>query len=935
VGFLPLTACCQQPVFQPDSSQGSWLLNDYLQVLETNDEALSFEDLQNPAWKDRFLPYSDFIKNYRTSIAGGKVLLDPARIYWWRLQMRNNLDQPLRQWVLHTGKSNFTEVYIVGQDGRLMATHYTGWLTPIAKKDYNFGNRTQERIALDLPEGASATLYGRVSVVNQKEPYLWVRLSDEDFFQNWNFIRSTRLDWTFIGFLLTFILFNLLIFASTSDRVFLWHALFQTGIFLYLLEFFNALPDLIWIRDKQHLIQLFIYAALCLMDVSYLQFIRLYMDMKERYAAWDRYFRWFTIARLVFAAGVISVYWFTKNMKWADDLTALFLVGQYLVMAVLLTWLFGLKDRKSLFLVAGTAVFVTGVVLNALAVIEGSGLQFSYTQFGVVGEVVLFMLGMGYRMKLLQTEEREVLRLKDLDDFKSRFYTNVTHEFRTPLTVIMGNSEIGETTLMQKDDPNWSSLSARFDAIRRNAAQLLRLVNRLLDLSKLQSGKMALQNRRSDVAGYLRYLVQSFQSFAMGRDVQLLYLSELDHFEMDFDAEKLQDVMHNLLSNAVKFSPPGSEVRIKTTSLTAAGALPERLQISVKDQGQGIPPEALPHIFDRFFTTKDSGNPAGGSGVGLALVKELVELMAGTTAVESEPGKGSTFTVTLPVYRKAPSSDWATAAPVRPAAEIPLPLPSPAEVQDNSEKPLCLIIDDNADVVRYLQTLLENEYAMAVAYDGKRGIEKALELLPDIVISDVMLPEKDGLEVCDTLKNDERTSHIPVILLTAKAAVEDRLSGLQRGADAYLQKPFNREELFLQLKKSLELRWRLMRHFSKSPQATPTESTSQELVIEDAFLRKAQMAVEENLSDDEFDIHHLCRALTLSRAQLHRKLTALTGKSATHFIRSVRLEKAKDLLAKTDLTIAEIAYEVGFRDPNYFSRTFAEEFGAAPSETRK
>jgi signal transduction histidine kinase/DNA-binding response OmpR family regulator len=581
---------------------------------------------------------------------------------------------------------------------------------------------------------------------------------------------------------------------------------------------------------------------------------------------------------------------------------------------------------------AGMAFFVTGVVLNAISVVKGVGLRFSFTQIGVMGEVALFTLGLGFRMVFLHKEKRKALTFKSLDEFKSRFYTNITHEFRTPLTVILGMAEQLEMAKPQ----TVGSQKDKVELIRRNGEQLLRLINQLLDLSKAQSGKLTLNMQQADIADYLRYLVDSFNSFAASKDIRLRFLSEIDHLNMDIDAEKLQDVMTNLLSNAIKFTPPGGEITVRLSQISHGF-----LTIKVQDNGAGIAEEALPHIFDRFFTAKDSGNPAGGSGIGLALTKELVELMFGNIEVESKIGAGSRFTIQLPITNIAQQTEHvdlpkAFAEPPTNQFFTPVEKSSFRLSAEEGEKPICLVIDDSADIVRYLQMLLEPAYEVAVAYDGKRGIEKALELLPDIIISDVMMPEKDGLEVCDFLKNDERTSHIPIILLTAKATVADRIEGLRRGADAYLQKPFNQEELFLQLKKSVELRRRLMSYFSKMPSLTSSEPAPEiDIEIEDAFLKKAQAAVEKHFADDDFDIHRLCRALTMSRAQLHRKLTALTGMSATHFIRSIRLQRAKELLQTTDLTISEIAYEVGFRDPNYFSRTFTEEFGTPPSETRK
>ncbi len=944
--FLKVFACSlasQSDVFVIEEIKNGIQLNDYLSIQELDTDQLELADLQRPEWQSRFQPFQQFIEKYSTAKAIGRVLLDPEKVYWWRLHIRNGLQQPIDNWILHTGRSNYTEVFITGKDGELIDTKYTGWMMPTDKKDYVFGNRQAERVSFSLPEGKMVTLYGKVRVDNKKEPYVWVELSEEDYYKNWHYIKKTRLEWASIGSLLTFILFSILLYMTTRDRVFFWHALYLSGIFLYLLEFFNVLPDLIWLRDHRMATQVFIYMTLCLMDVAYLQFIRKFMNMKKSHPDWDRRFHWFVVTRIIYAAMVIIYYLVSFNMKMADDLTALFLVIEYVGMIGLLAWLFGWKDKQSRFLIAGTAVFVVAIVVNSFSVVAGTGLIFSYTQFGVVGEAVLFTIALGYRMRKLAREEQETNRLKALDEFKTRFYTNITHEFRTPLTVIMGNTEIGKAEIQQLEEPQayqsskFQLLKSSFDTISRNASQLLRLINRLLDLSKLQSGKMPLLQQQSDIISYLRYLVESFHSLAASKDIQLRFLCDIEKLEMDFDAEKMQDILSNLISNAIKFSHPGSDILAIVKQSPKEDHAAELLYIMIKDHGKGITAEMLPHVFDRFNTAKDTGNPAGGSGVGLALTKELVELMGGQVRAESEPEKGATFTIVLPISRQAPKSETilthslAAKQEALPLPMVPLPIPT-----SEGEKPVCLVIDDNIDIVRYLQNLLNNEYDVIVAYDGKSGINKALEQMPDVIISDVMMPEKDGLEVCDILKNDERTSHIPIILLTAKATIQDRIEGLRRGADAYMQKPFNREELFISLKKSVELRNRLISYFSRLPFGFRNiEIKEAELVIEDAFLQKARKVVEKNLADDEFDIHFLCRELALSRAQLHRKLTALTGKSASHFIRSIRLETARQMLSKTALTVSEIAYDVGFKDPNYFSRLFAEEFGMPPSDTRK
>ena len=322
----------------------------------------------------------------------------------------------------------------------------------------------------------------------------------------------------------------------------------------------------------------------------------------------------------------------------------------------------------------------------------------------------------------------------------------------------------------------------------------------------------------------------------------------------------------------------------------------------------------------------------------MALAKELTELMGGTISVESAWSEGTTFTILLPVKNEAPIGQSEVAEtepslPIKIANQYLTPISKTPTIDDQSDLPILLIIEDNPDVVTYIITCLQGLYKIQVAPNGRIGIEMAIEAIPDIIISDVMMPEKDGFEVTQTLKNDERTSHIPIILLTAKADVDSKLEGLERGADAYLAKPFDKKELLIRLQKLIELRQKLQsRYASLSP---PPPSTDRELQIEDAFLQKVKTALETYLGDAGFGVTELCKAVGMSRSQLFRKIKALTNKSIATYMRSVRLHKGRELLQSTDMTISEIAYEVGFTSPTYFSRVFSEEFGHPPNEIRK
>jgi signal transduction histidine kinase/CheY-like chemotaxis protein/streptogramin lyase len=543
---------------------------------------------------------------------------------------------------------------------------------------------------------------------------------------------------------------------------------------------------------------------------------------------------------------------------------------------------------------------------------------------GIVG---LFLGLRRYEMSR-RLERQKAEHLRQLDQLKTRLYTNISHEFRTPLTVIMGVSENIEGHEKEKS------------LILRNSRNLLRLINQLLDLSKLESGKLHLNFVQGDVVSYLRYLTESFYSLADEKGIHLTFEAKEERLVMDYDAEKMQHIAYNLLSNAIKFTPAGSDGKvILHLSKAERDGLPH-LKLKIRDTGIGIPPEKLPQVFDRFYQADDSHTrKEEGTGIGLALTKELVELLQGHIEASSTPGKGTEFSVWLPITNAAPLAAElhpGGGGPPHIAPESDAVSESGIEPSGDDERPLLLLIEDNADVVDYVRRLLQKDYVVHVARDGQAGIDLALELIPDIVISDVMMPKRDGYEVCETLKTDERTSHIPIILLTAKAAQTDKVQGLRHGADAFLIKPFDKAELFVRLEKLVALRRALQQRYAAAAGGNPApDAAAAPRPIEDAFLLKLRTAVEDRLHDGEFGAPDLARSVFLGQMQVYRKLKALTGQTPSQFIRSVRLHKSLELLKSGDLTISEIAYEVGFADPNYYSRLFHETYGRPPSDFRK
>lgn len=530
-----------------------------------------------------------------------------------------------------------------------------------------------------------------------------------------------------------------------------------------------------------------------------------------------------------------------------------------------------------------------------------------------------------------QIKQLEYEKLKELDQLKSQFFADISHEFRTPLTLILGPID---TLLSGKPA---EEQARQYHLIKRSAQRLLRLINELLDLSKLEAGKMTLDLRPQDLVKLLQGVVYSFESLAQGKNISLELNCRVETAVLLIDSGKMEQVMINLVSNAIKFTPPHGRVSVEL-SLSQGEA-----KIEVRDTGPGIAPVHLPHVFDRFYQVADASNPDGvGSGIGLALSKELVELHGGRIKAYSKLGEGASFCVWLACgevpISALPAPPEASAGErhpwLEPAREVPASTPAAEEIEAENT---VLLVEDNADMRSFIREVLAAHYRVIEATDGQEGIDKALEHIPDLIISDVMMPHKNGLELCSALKNDQRTSHIPLILLTAKADVESRLVGLERGADDYLAKPFHQAELLLRARNVLSWRERLRARYAllaPAPAASPA-TDDKGIQIEDAFVQKIRELVLQHLSDASFEVDQLAQLSGMSRSQLFRKIKALTGQSPSLFIRSLRLQRAKELLETTDMNISEIGYEVGFSTPTYFSDAFLETFGMRPSQVRR
>lgn len=518
-----------------------------------------------------------------------------------------------------------------------------------------------------------------------------------------------------------------------------------------------------------------------------------------------------------------------------------------------------------------------------------------------------------YRIKQKTNKE-----LQELDELKSNFFANISHEFRTPLTLIKGPIE----HLEQNPDEKLAREDVKM--IRRNTNKVLGLVNQLLELSKIDQGKLQLEPTEGDVYKCLRAATSSFNSHAAQRNMDYRVKIPSGTLWAAYDRDKLEKVVYNLLSNAFKFSEYGEIVAFEASYEN------EELAIEVSDSGKGISEEKLPFIFDRFYQVDHSLAKEGdGSGIGLSLSKDLIELMDGTITVSSEAGKGTFFKIQLPLEQiktRLPISVVDQSGSEKTMFPKPFQLSRP----DKRNVREILLIEDNEDMRQFIKGQLLREYRVLEAVNGEKGLKIAIAKVPDLIITDLMMPKMDGIELCKKLKTDVRTSHVPVIMLTARAGMENKIEGLETGADDYLTKPFDAKELMVRTRNLIAQRRRLRDHYgNEGPLTNPAKITTSSL--DKKFLENVLDLLETQHSNPEFGVPQIQKALAMSKTQLHRKLKALTNESPGELLRNFRLKRAAQLLSQNADTVTQVAYQVGFNNLSYFAKCFKEMYGVSPS----
>ncbi|TYA84178.1 two-component regulator propeller domain-containing protein [Seonamhaeicola marinus] len=542
----------------------------------------------------------------------------------------------------------------------------------------------------------------------------------------------------------------------------------------------------------------------------------------------------------------------------------------------------------------------------------------------------------------LRSQQKASLRIQkeveEVNRLKLQFFTNISHEFKTPITLILNPIEE-----LLESATNSVSVKSKLKIVQRNANSLLRLVHQLMEFRKIEVGETKLGATKANIVSFLKEITLSFKASAKKKNVNLDFKS--DYFKLDvwFDWDKLEKIMNNLIFNAIKFTPSTGNITVKIVKPLEESLLPiedrgmsvKYLQIEVQDSGEGIIKEELPYVFHRFYQVNNASKHANkGSGIGLAITKDLVDLHYGDITVESAEGEGSCFKIKLPLGNEhLLEEEMVRIKNPEPFIEVDdseFILEEELNVEEDKSKLSVLVVDDNPDIRLLVKDGLAKTYKVFEAENGNEGLNKALKEMPDLIISDILMPEMDGIELCAALKANIRTSHIPVVLLTALNSVEHRIEGLESGADAYIPKPFKMRLLSVRVEKLIESRNLMRKRFQTEKEITPEKVTLNS--VDEQFLREIMDLMEANMSNESYWVDQLVKDMNTSRSTLFRKLKKLTGQSPNDFIRIVRLKRAAQLLEQNELNVAQVSYMVGFSDPGYFGKCFRKFFGESPSK---
>ncbi len=878
-----------------------------------------------------------------------KNICDRSRIYWGKLLMHPT--DTIADWFLQFEDYDFSRSGWGRGHGKIDVFVYQhDTLLYHKKTGADYAKKLKDvkpwwnvnRVNLRLKPNVISEIIFRVERKQfVSQPPLHVLLRKPGF-QNYFplFNRVTFFKKFLLGVVFIMFLYHSLLFMYLTQRVYLWYSiwLFFSMISLLMVVDVGLLSETILANIPEARLPFWSFSANCVWFTFWF-FGRSFANTKEKYPILDRLI--LSLISIILLELVISL----CHLLWASNEAVAFnlslhyfllsiftLVGFFIAVALSLK-----KDELARYFGVGAMVATLAPMIGGLWTNGIISLPFDPFVWGIFLVIIAYSFGLAYRQQLkavayskaqidlLNAEKAkiELKRVKDLDDIKSKFFANVSHEFRTPLTLISGILSRAKSSKDRNEEPIKLSNKSMI-TLDRNVTRLEYLVDQLLELSKLESGHVNLKYEQGGFVAFVRSLVGGFESMAINYNIayQTSFLPEIE--DAYFDKDKLEKILSNLLSNAFKYSNKNGSVFF---SMSRDG---DFIEFLIRDTGDGMLPEEVSRIFERFYRVE--GTEAVGSGIGLALTKELVTILNGALHVESQLGEGTTFKVKLPISKEKLPEILLDKAELKPkfTGYQNLQASQNRNLVSKDESPVVLIVEDNQDLQLFINESLQERYSVLTADDGEKGLELALRHIPTIIISDVMMPLMNGFELCRKIKTDTRTSHIPVILLTAKVGQESKMEGLGVGADAYLRKPFKEDELHLRVENFIVANQKIWEHF-KSVDSLDTRSSDWS-ALDDEFFKRVIEIIDESMVDESFSVEILARKTGFSRSQLHRKLKALTNKSANQIIREKRLAVAKKLLENRRGNVSEIAYQVGYSNLSYFSRSFKELFGVLPSE---
>lgn len=925
--FLPsqlLYAQASGDILLVDSSQIYIDLNQYALFCPTTVKEIEEEDFFQGIDTSCF-------ENYHRP---GSLLADH---YISKISFKSTSKYPVDM-VLSYGASDLLVEATLISDGEMLFVKKTGLFFDRSERDMKEGNLTA--LSFKLQPGKTYHLYAHI-----KRHFSHFNASlnvDLTLFPSefWHFKEQHKILFQGLGFglmsmLSIFVLF--FFFNNPKPEYFFYLCYITTPLlgFLILENVGGALifPENSFIREQIAWLPLL---GLC---SFYILFIRHYIDTPKFAPIWDRIASFivgfgFFLALVIF---LIPMEEYPFLFKYFSPIVVLITLYAAASSVVFFIWE---PSKLRVYLLLGTCLLFLGYVFH------GINLQFELIQLEIMFipflvtffESLLFAMGLAHKMRLREDEKRsaenqqllvqkEKESLMELSRLKSRFFANISHEFRTPLSLILG--PLNDF----KEKQVWPERQ-EMGVMQRNAERLLQLIDQLLDLSREEAGKMKLSRQNLDVIDFLKGHLGIFQSRAASKNIKYSITLPTNPIWLDFDPDKLEKIITNLLSNAFKFTPTGGQVGVSFEYQTKEART--FLVLNVKDSGPGIPLEEQGRIFERFYQVEDGINFSHeGTGIGLSLAQGFAQLHDGYIEVQSRPGEGATFRLYLPA--KDPplgieeQSELVIVNPFVPTTDLPV---RKADNTETSGPPLVLLVEDNPDMQQFITQRLEKQYHLIQAFDGKEGLEKAIEHVPDLIISDIMMPKMDGLSLSKALSRNTITSHIPLILLTARVGQNEKIKGLETGAVEYLSKPFDMKELLIRIKNLIQQASAMRARFSK--QVVQLEPAQIDISsMDEKFLNQLTNLFEQQLDNANLTVAQIASALALSRVQVHRKMKGLTGMATSDFLRLYRLKRAKQLINQQYGNMSEVAYATGFSSPAQFSRSFKKEFDLSPSDFAK